>query len=687
MALQESRWLPRSWRLVVAGLMVVRVLPAQQQPVQQQPGAATSAQVTVRGERSHHVTRAPSVASTVIEGEALQQPGVTSAEVLARTPGVQVSRSGAEADLATASIRGADSRQTPIYLAGIRLNDDVSGTADLSTIPLWMIERVEVFRGNAPEQADRLGLGGAVFFWPRLPQKPRTGISAQWGSYGERGIGLAQEGGDSDAATLVSLRRWQAENDYPYLNDFGQRFSGVDVEQRRVNADFTASDAWLLGRFRLGRGAQVVALINAFQREQGVTGMSVVPAEDSRARVARLLTAVSGRAPCGEQADDCTVELTTSLLDAQTTLSDPNLELPMMATPELHNRGQRVSQRASVSSALSETITLKVAGNGAIETLHIDEAAVARRRGQRFSMQLTSGLDWEISRGLTFYPLLSAECHRTQASSQELAGRENQQEDACASFEPSGRVGTRFEVSEWLELLGNFGRYVRVPTLGELYGVSPQVVGNSGLVAERGYSLDLGFRGMAPLPATSPIRIKFDAFAFSRWVDDMIRYQRVNTGSLAPFNVASSRVQGIELWTTLDGFDHVHAETAMTFLDPRETTDDPVADPTQNDVLPLTSRFVASSYLEGYLKPEHGALSRAALGVRHSHRASRYQDPAGLSVLPTQDFFDLEASSQWFGGTLAGRAALRNVFDRRAVDLIGFPLPGRTFHLMAELWL
>jgi outer membrane receptor protein involved in Fe transport len=167
----------------------------------------------------------------------------------------------------------------------------------------------------------------------------------------------------------------------------------------------------------------------------------------------------------------------------------------------------------------------------------------------------------------------------------------------------------------------------------------------------------------------------------------MIRYQRVNTGSLAPFNVASSRVQGIELWTMLDGFGHVRAETALTVLDPRETTDDPVADPTPNDILPLTSRFVASSYLEAYLAPEHGALSRLALGVRHSHRASRYQDPAGLSVLPAQDFFDLEASAQLFAGVLAWRAALRNVFDARAVDLVGFPLPGRTFHLLGELWL
>jgi iron complex outermembrane receptor protein len=656
---------------------------------QQAQSAPGTTEVTVSGERApqRFSARDPSLASTVIDGAELQQAGNTSAQVLARVPGVQVSRGGAEADLATASIRGADSRQTPVYLAGIRLNDDVGGAADLSTIPLWMIQRVEVFRGNAPERADRLGLGGAVFFWPRLPGKPRTGLSAQLGSYGERGVGVAQEAGNDRFATLVSMRHWQANNDYPYLNDFGQRFTGVGVEQRRSNADFTASDAWLIGRYRLGRGAQVVALVNAFQREQGVTGMSVVPAEDSRARAARLLTAVSGRAPCGKQSDDCSIELATSLLKAQTVLSDPDLELPVMATPLLFNQGQRVSQRASVTSKLGDDVTLKVSGNGALETLHIDESSVATRRGQRFSLQLAANADWKLTKQLSLYPLLSVECHRTQASSQDFIGREIQQSDLCASFEPAGRVGGSFEVSDWLSILGNVGRYVRVPTLGELYGVSPQVSGNSNLAAEHGYSVDLGVRGVAPLPAASPVQVRFDAFAFSRWVDDMIRYQRVNTGSLAPFNVASSRVQGIELWTALDWLGHVHAETALTVLDPRETTDDPVADPTQNDILPLTSRFVANSYVEVYLEPEQGALNRAGFGVRHSHRASRYQDPAGLSVLPAQDFFDLEASAQLFAGVLAWRAAVRNLFDQRTVDLIGFPLPGRTFHLVGELWL
>src|SRR5690606_15417395 len=122
-------------------------------------------------------------------------------------------RAGAQSDLSTASIRGSDSSQVPVYLAGIRINDDVSGSADLSTVPIWMIERAEVFRGNAPEAADRLGLGGAIFFWPRQPRATRAGASAGAGSFGERGGWLAYEAGTSGGGALVAVRRAQANND------------------------------------------------------------------------------------------------------------------------------------------------------------------------------------------------------------------------------------------------------------------------------------------------------------------------------------------------------------------------------------------------------------------------------------------------------------------------------------------
>jgi iron complex outermembrane receptor protein len=118
----------------------------------------------------------------VLRGEALERPGASLAELVADAPGVQIRRTGSDSDLCTASLRGATAAQTPVYLAGVRLNDDVTGVADLSTVPPFLIHRIEVYRGNAPAEADRLGIGGAILIEPRLPRGPSCGWASSAGA-------------------------------------------------------------------------------------------------------------------------------------------------------------------------------------------------------------------------------------------------------------------------------------------------------------------------------------------------------------------------------------------------------------------------------------------------------------------------------------------------------------------------
>ncbi len=175
-------------------------------------------QVLVSGAPRNKTRASPkdiSAASTVVSKGELEAAGMTAAAVLARVPGVQVARTGTSADFASAALRGASSAQAPVYLAGIRLNDDVTGTADLSTIPLWMIDRAEVFRGNAPEQSDQLGLGGAVFFEPSVPKENRLGAGVGAGSFGEFSLWTRAAVSGESASALFGIRRDRAENNFP----------------------------------------------------------------------------------------------------------------------------------------------------------------------------------------------------------------------------------------------------------------------------------------------------------------------------------------------------------------------------------------------------------------------------------------------------------------------------------------
>src|SRR5262245_40523096 len=100
--------------------------------------------MSVRGESLATPPKEPSMAGSVIREERLRAPGLEASDVLRTQPGVAVLDTGGYGSLSTASIRGATAAETPVYLAGVRLNDDVGGTADLSLVPLWMVHRVEI---------------------------------------------------------------------------------------------------------------------------------------------------------------------------------------------------------------------------------------------------------------------------------------------------------------------------------------------------------------------------------------------------------------------------------------------------------------------------------------------------------------------------------------------------------------
>jgi len=672
--------------LTAASPLAAQSPAAPGEPVSNASPQPAEIMVVARREPLEHARARPTLASTVLSGERLHRAGQSAGDVLARVPGVQVSRTGAQSDIATASIRGSDSAQVPVYLAGVRINDDVSGSADLSTVPLWMIERVEVYRGNAPEVADRLGMGGAVFFWPRSPRATRAGASAHAGSFGERGGWLAYEAGSPRAGSLVAIRRDQADNDYPFIDDRGQRFDLDEAEVRRRNADYRAHDAWAIGRVQLLGDAQLSLVVNAFEREQGLTGMSIIPAERARGTVRRYLAGAALRLPCslGER---CRIEARASLLAARLSFDDPFIELPSLRTRWLHDSGDRVNLSARGTVDVSSAVQLGVSADQAFDDLDVTRLDNLPRSARRASSRLLGFAAWQASTDFSVHGLAAIECHTTEGRADRFGVALDVNGALCSTLQPSARLGVSHALSSRLELVANVGRYVRVPTLGELFGSSPLVQGSPGLGVERGYAADAGVRAALTLPSGVG-QVSIEAFAFARYASDLIRFRRTGLSSAAPFNVASSRILGLEAALGGELFEALAITATATALDPRETTEDPALDPTANDLLPLMSRLSASARVEAFARPGWRLLAQDRFGVAvaYLHRSTRFDDPAGLTVLPAQSIFDVEATSSHLGARLLARFALRNVFDARQLDLIGLPVPGRAAHGELEVW-
>lgn len=101
---------------------------------------------------------------TVIDREEIERSGQeTIADVLAKQPGIQISRNGGPGTSTSLFIRGANSNQTKVLVDGIPINSayDLSGSP-LHLIPLDNVERIEVLRGPAAGLYGADTIGGVI---------------------------------------------------------------------------------------------------------------------------------------------------------------------------------------------------------------------------------------------------------------------------------------------------------------------------------------------------------------------------------------------------------------------------------------------------------------------------------------------------------------------------------------------
>jgi iron complex outermembrane receptor protein len=540
----------------------------------------------------------------------------------------------------------------------------------LSLIPLWLVERVEIYRGNAPLDADQLGIGGAIFFEPRKPKKTELGFGGMLGSYGARSTWLRAGTGDGNTAALVGLRLESATNDYPYVDDRGTRFdSSDDVSRRRTNADVSTWDLWSLSTAKIGKRASVDLILNGIRREQGVPGLALTPTKEARASLSRTIGAASFHLSCSDD-DSCSIHATTSAIVAHSQFDDPLSELALSST-RLDMNGKRFEEAIHMKLNLGDYFAISPAIRASKEWLDIVPLGASSQSAQRQTSRAALSAEYHPHQLVYLRSLISSECQSTAISNPGL----------CDSVQPAGRLGVQVGTVS-LSGLMNAGFYHRVPTLGELYGVSSTVRGNSELTIESGKTIDLGLR--YAMAAKGDFRGAWlDLFGFVRSADDLVAYRRSSLGYVRPYNVGSARVSGIEASSGVGPLPYLIFDVTATALDPRDTSSSKTV---SNDFIPFRSRLIVTPRIQAFTRAlTNKGIDFAKVDIRYTYQSSRYADPAGLIVIPHQGSLDLEAEARVLQEHLALRARLADLFDQRRFDVIGYPLPGRSFYASGEL--
>ena len=159
-------------------------------------------------------TNTASSVSVITKEQIAAYNAQTTAELVGKAIGVSFNSVGSLGSLQNVVIRGATSSKNLIYMDGVLLNSAHDGTVDLSTIPVSIIERIEVVKSGPGNLGRANAIGGMVNIITKKGQKTNTPFALTF----ENGSFLPQAYGASNSRNYLSLIDSQ-KLDFSYTNN------------------------------------------------------------------------------------------------------------------------------------------------------------------------------------------------------------------------------------------------------------------------------------------------------------------------------------------------------------------------------------------------------------------------------------------------------------------------------------
>jgi outer membrane receptor protein involved in Fe transport len=633
--------------------------------------------------RPEELPEDPSSFATVIETDDYEGESKSVEGLLDDSVGVQVRRFGGPGQAAEVSIRGSTGQQVVVLLDGVRLNTAQSGTVDLSTLPIELVDRIEVSRGGGSVLAGSGAIGGVVnVVTKRGDGRSHTTASFDGGSFGTWEGSLSQSGRVGPVDYGVAYTGFSTDGDWKFQS-VEVRASGQQVvpseELRRINNESESHSVLLQAAGDLAPGLRARATDQLYYLSRGEPGPDVDPeapdggqsatAHERRTRnVASLHAEADGWEPLP---DGVRLESTVSYLFEESRFRNPEPDIGLPIETRQKNRsgafaGRGILERRGFGIDHTATLGLDLR----YDSLSDADAGFHQRTTEGFSLQD----ELSVWRGrLQLVP----------------AVRFDHNDDFGSEWIP--RVGVIVNPVPWLRFKANGERSYRVPDFDELYFPDKGFIrGNPNLEPERAWNGDAGVElGFAKIWRIEKLRLQ--TAYFYQEIDNSIVFQRVSPTTVAPTNTNQATVQGVEVAASLEIFGWVGLSANWTHQQAK------LASPRLPSVPGLFPPIgsVPGTALPGRADDEY--TLRAQVGpssglfklVAERHHTSKiplsYSDAPALSSRNVYDLSGVVDLAQLWRPVwrfaprkLLAQVAVTNVTDESVRDSFGFPQPGRT---------
>lgn len=681
--------------------------------VQADDGDAQPVKVTVEGRSTGERLRRSANAVHVVDTEEARRQTADMGEVLARSQGISVQRTGGLGSGTRFSLNGLGDDQVRFFIDGIPL--DLAGYPfGVANVPVNFANRIEVYRGVVPVAFGADALGGAVnLVTDEEIEGTHGSASYQTGSFGTHRVTLGIRTHDPVVGSFTRATAFldRAENDYPIFVDApDERGRPVSTRIYRFHDAYRATgvnvETGIVER-PWAKRLLVRAFLTEYRKELQHNVVMSLPYGD--AEHGGLTAGVSGRytnvflhrhqinltaghtygktafRDLGECVYDwfgqCVTErrqpgeLTSGGRD-QVVVNHTTFARANLGTLLLPSHGLRLS--------LSPTYTVR---QGEERTI-VEPDAVDPLSAERKLLTFVGGLEYELDllderlENIAFVK----QYFQLVRSEEPLAGGAFQERDRDTHRFGMGD-GLRYAFLDWLYSKVSYEYATRLPRPEEVFGDAVRVVDNLELEPEVSHNANLEVTvDMRDLPVGA---LRGSVNGFVREVDQLIVLlgdENVYTYE----NVYSARSVGFEAsagWTSPG--EYVVVDGNVTHMEFRNTSQDGAFAGFAGDRIPNRPYLFANASLRLQKKAVAVGEDRLSLAwhTRYVHEFFRYWESNGLrrfkDTVDAQLLHSVGLTYLVEGerANLSTTLEVQNLTDRPAFDFFGVQRPGRAAYL------
>ena len=680
-------------------------------------------EVVVRGSSQqaeiNRIRQSP-MAVTVVDGSKLRGRSSGIEEILTRTSGIKVRKTGGLGSASRISVHGLEGKRVAVYINGFPLNSP-DGSFDINDIPIDVIKYIEVYKGIVPAEYGGDGLGGAINIVTREDECDLVGFTQELASFGTSKTLTSAQKLFAKSGILFNVAFFKNKSKNNYTMSWPVFETNLPVsEYRKVrrNNDYYDADFYHVGIgfrklyfdkldlecafYRNKKGIQSLSFDSQHAYMKSFNIMPTLHIEKNDFIFKGLEMKSSLVIPI----------IQTSLIDTTTTRRqwDGTITQAMGETEdnllnESHNRQFELRNKFNLKYTFGQ------------HTFNInDQLALSDYRPKDERMNDYLGFDPSsfpskmISNNIGLCHLYASSNHRFQNSltisiyylkskifrtSDALS--KAQMKDASAPKQTSVNK-TYYGFSEgvsyefWKGVRGkfSFSHNVRLPDTGELFGNGMSIKPSVNLLPEIGDNLNVGTiidtRNVMGLT-----RVQWETNFYYMYIQNMIRLFPADIRSIYT-NLGKTSTMGFDTDLKVDVTPNIYTYFNLTLQDIRDRqkwlndakgTDNP----TYNKHVPNIPSFYFNYGLEYHAENLLGRneLSRIYMDVSHvgefdwGWQMSTLSDQRKKWIIPSNDVFTIGLQQSFWHNNISLSFEVENIFDKENYMEFKMPLQGRTF--------